>query len=455
MGDSVRDCTSPVKLNFSVGWRIVISVRFRWEPVMDNNWNVSEQKRSLSVLCWWSFFYFFFFFVFNQWKKLSTTLALLSLVDHRGVVQLTWDLLIFFDGPERLRSSNDSKSECQSLVDDQRLAVFVASIAQFEHSLSLHVNPDRRSILDVERCSPLNVITFSSVDEAGLSLCYAHWWSDRRPVDVISPSLPLSLYEKKEEKEEGLRSTKKKMWTTYKCSMIDWFHHCSRSKTMKMFLLQSLALIVLLLVATSHSLPPINFSSNVLTNRMIEALSEALVARDRLKTPSSNHKNRDQYQPASPYQQLFIDQYYQQQPPPAYEPQLPYYPPQTFEQQPQAPPAEPQPSYPQYQYVPQPPAATEQHVYPQHVPEQQYIPQPQVPTGQHVYPPHVPAEHQYVPQPQISVEQHVYPPHVPAEQQYVPPPQVPAEQHVYPEHVPETQPAASPGTVSEWRCSSH
>jgi hypothetical protein len=82
-------------------------------------------------------------------------------------------LLIFFDdGPERLRSFNDSKSECQSLVDDQRLAVFLASIAQFEHSLSpsVHVNPDRRSILNVERCSPLNVITFSSVVEAGLSL---------------------------------------------------------------------------------------------------------------------------------------------------------------------------------------------------------------------------------------------------------------------------------------------
>ena len=158
-------------------------------------------------------------------------------------------------------------------------------------------------------------------------------------------------------------------------------------KPMQMFLLQSLPLLIVL-VETSHSLPPINFSGNVLTNRMIEALSEALVARERQKPSAEANKNRDQYQAASPYQQLFIDQYYQQQPPPAYEPQLSYYPTQTAEQQgnfypphlpeqyPQAP-VNPQPSYPapqpvfEPQYVPQPPVAPEQHVYPQHLPQPQ------------------------------------------------------------------------------------
>ncbi|CAF0883415.1 unnamed protein product [Adineta ricciae] len=100
--------------------------------------------------------------------------------------------------------------------------------------------------------------------------------------------------------------------------------------------------IVLLLNENLHALPPINFTDTILTNRMIEALNEALLARDG--------------QELSPFQQLRQQLYHQQQ---------------AAEQQNQHHIYQPQPQlYPQA-YPEQQQQQQNQQFYPQYLSEQQ------------------------------------------------------------------------------------
>lgn len=127
--------------------------------------------------------------------------------------------------------------------------------------------------------------------------------------------------------------------------------------TLKQFLFFS-TLFVAFFSRVSDAFPALNFTNTVLTNRMIEALNEALLARDRQQLLTSLQTFQEKYQQPS-YQQLFSENQYH--PGASNYPQeyADFYPGQIF-----APQGQQQPSY--SQHFPE-----QQPSYSQHFPEQQ------------------------------------------------------------------------------------
>ncbi|CAF3980761.1 unnamed protein product, partial [Rotaria sp. Silwood2] len=78
--------------------------------------------------------------------------------------------------------------------------------------------------------------------------------------------------------------------------------------------------IVIFAIIGVNSLPPINFTDTVLTNRMIEALSEALVAHDEPRLTPFYQLRQHLKQQQSKQQQSKQQQSKEQQ---LYQPQLP------------------------------------------------------------------------------------------------------------------------------------
>ena len=212
-------------------------------------------------------------------------------------------------------------------------------------------------------------------------------------------------------------------------------------------------LFIIFLNEATHALPILNFTDNVLTNRMIEALNAALISQDRQQLLTSLQTLRQHYQQPS-YQEIFLDNQqhhetpsYLQEYPDFYQMHL------TGQQQP-----------PHY-YQPQPPAqagsnfyfgiGTDQHgqfgaaamtttttvatpaFFKPHIPEQ---------LPEHFYDPsfiHQSGQPAYQPQPQFS-----YQPGIPEQQYHIPhqpigahPQSAPGQQsHIpYPEHIPAAQ----------------